>query len=334
MSRVDQALRQAERPAVPAPAADSPRPAFAARPSQQPLDLYPSEPAVGGGAAPFDVRIDAGGLESDRGPAFDARIDTGDPEPDRRPSFGAAAKHTLRNARADKLVTGGKLPACAVEQYRRLAATLHHLQEEQNLRTVTVTSALPQEGKTLTISNLALTLSGSYNRRVLLIDADLRRPAVHEVFGTSLAPGLCEALRPGPTAARVTEITRTLSVLPAGLLHGDPMVTLASEQMTRLLTDAAASFDWVLLDAPPAAVMADAGLLVRLTRAVILVIGANRTPYKVVERVVSEIGRDNIVGTVLNRVEDQVDGWSEYSGYYGTTAIPRDDQRKALPPQR
>lgn len=334
MSRVEQALRQAEHPAVPAPAADSPRPALAARPSQQPLDLYPSEPAVGGSAAPFDVRIDAGAPESDRGPLFDARIDAGRPEPDRRPSFGAAARHTLRSARADKLVAGGKLPACAVEQYRRLAATLHHLQEEQNLRTVTVTSALPQEGKTLTIANLALTLSGSYNRRVLLIDADLRRPAVHEVFGTSLAPGLCEALRPGPTAARVTEITRTLSVLPAGLLHGDPMVALASEQMTRLLTDAAASFDWVLLDAPPAAVMADAGLLARLTRAVILVIGANTTPYKVVERVVSEVGRDNIVGTVLNRVQDQVDGWSEYSQYYGTTAISRDQQRDAVPPRR
>jgi hypothetical protein len=74
--------------------------------------------------------------------------------------------------------------------------------------------------------------------------------------------------------------------------------------------------------------MADAGLLVRLTRAVILVIGANSTPYKVVERVVSEIGRDNIIGTVLNRVEDQVDGWSEYAGVY------LEPRRETLPPRR
>src|ERR1044071_8486898 len=139
MSRVDQALRQAEHPAVVAPAADSPKPSLAARPSQPPLDLYPCEPAVGGAAALFDVRIDAGGPEADRGPSFDARIDAGDPVPDRRPSFGRAARHTLRNARADKLVTGGKLPACAIEQYRRLAGTLHHLQGEQKLRTGTVT---------------------------------------------------------------------------------------------------------------------------------------------------------------------------------------------------
>ncbi len=330
MSRVDQALRQADHPAVLTPAADSPEPLRGGR-SPQPLDLYPSEPALEGGAARFDVSIHAPAPfdVSVHAPApFDVSIHAPTPVPERRRAFDSAARQAFRSPHADKLVTGNKLPACAVEQYRRLAATLHHLQEEQNLRTVTVTSAVPQEGKTLTIVNLALTLSGSYNRRVLLIDADLRRPAVHDVFGTSIAPGLCEALRPAPTATRVTEITPTLSVLPAGLLHGDPMVTLASEQMTRLLQDAAASFDWVLLDAPPAAVMADAGLLVRLTRAVILVIGANSTPYKVVERVVSEIGRDNIIGTVLNRVEDQVDGWSEYAGVY------LEPRRETLPSQR
>src|SRR4051812_47723561 len=71
----------------------------------------------------------------------------------------------------------------AVEQYRRLAATLHELQAAHGVKTLMVTSAVPREGKTLTISNLALTLSESYGRRVLLIDADLRRPSIHEVFG-------------------------------------------------------------------------------------------------------------------------------------------------------
>ncbi|HEY3161943.1 MAG TPA: CpsD/CapB family tyrosine-protein kinase [Vicinamibacterales bacterium] len=313
MSRVDQALRQAEHPAVLRPVADAPQQPVAGHPLQA-LDLYPTEPAIDGGALAFDV-----GIHAPR------------PELDRRPAFDPVPRQEFRSAHADKLVTGGKLPACAVEQYRRLAATLHQLQEEQNLRTVTVTSAVPQEGKTLTIVNLALTLSGSYNRRVLLIDADLRRPSVHDVFGTALAPGLYEGLRPAPTAVRVTEITPTLSVLPAGLLHGDPMVPLASEQMTRLLADAAASFDWVLLDGPPAAAMADAGLLVRLTRAVILVIAANSTRYKVVERVVSEIGRDNIVGTVLNGVDEPADGWP---AYYGDTGPSLGQRRESLPAQR
>ena len=66
------------------------------------------------------------------------------------------------------------------EQYRRLAATLHHAQAEHGLKVVMVASAVPGEGKTLTATNLALTLSESYQRRVLLIDADLRRPSLHD----------------------------------------------------------------------------------------------------------------------------------------------------------
>src|SRR5258705_8019417 len=170
MSRVDQALRQAA-PAVLPPAADSLEPPRGGH-SPQPLDLYPSEPALEGGAAPFDVSI--------RAPV---------PVPERRRTFDSAARQAFRSPHADKLVTGGKLPASAVEQYRRLAATLHHLQEEQNLRTVTVTSAVPQEGKTLTIVNLALTLSGSYHRPVLLLHPGLRRPAAPHGVRTADAPG-------------------------------------------------------------------------------------------------------------------------------------------------
>ena len=97
------------------------------------------------------------------------------------------------------------------------------------------------------------------------------------------------------------------------------MAALASERLPGLLEEVGSSFDWVLIDAPPVGLMADAGLLVKLTRAVILVIGANSTPYKVVEKVVTEIGRENIVGTVLNRIDDAAVEWS---GYYAD-AMPR-----------
>src|SRR5688500_11761690 len=82
----------------------------------------------------------------------------------------------------------------SLEQYRRLAATLHDAQIERGLKTVMVTSAVPREGKTLTVVNLALTLSESYGRRVLLIDADLRRPSIHEVLGISNGTGLSDML--------------------------------------------------------------------------------------------------------------------------------------------
>src|SRR5213078_3750170 len=88
--------------------------------------------------------------------------------------FGAVASR--------KTIVDPDVESSLVEQYRRLAASLHHAQLQRNVRTVMITSAVAAEGKTLTATNLALTLSHPYKRRVLLIDADLRRPAVHEAF--------------------------------------------------------------------------------------------------------------------------------------------------------
>jgi len=213
------------------------------------------------------------------------------------------------------VATGGAPPA-SIEQYRRVAATLHHLQAEQGLKRLMVTSAVPREGKTLTVVNLAMTLSESYRRRVLLIDADLRRPSVHEVFGISNRYGVCDALRPESKDLRFSRVSPMLWVLPAGPPDANPMGALASDRMERFLEEVGSSFDWILLDAPPVALMADAGLLARLTRAVILVIGAGFTPYTLVEKVVAELGREHIIGTVLNRVEEGAAHWSAYHSDY------------------
>lgn len=212
----------------------------------------------------------------------------------------------------NKLVFGDGASPFAMEQYRRLAAAVHRHQIDQGLNRLMVSSAVPGEGKTLTIVNLAMTLSGSYQRRVLLIDADLRRPSIHEVFGIANDEGLCDVLRSNSGEVPIAEVSPHLSVLPAGELRGDPLTVLASERMEELLQDLHTQFDWILLDAPPVALMADAAQLVHHTRAVILVIGAGSTPYSVVEKAVAELGRANIIGTVLNRIEDSGASWSEY----------------------
>ena len=85
----------------------------------------------------------------------------------------------------------------SLEQYRKLAAVLHEAQVQSQTKTVMITSALPHEGKTLTVVNLALTLTESYARRVLVIDADLRAPSLHTVFDISNQRGLSEALQDG-----------------------------------------------------------------------------------------------------------------------------------------
>jgi capsular exopolysaccharide synthesis family protein len=238
----------------------------------------------------------------------------------RTPSSGHLG--SLDPALDGKLIGSRDTPGIVVEQYRRLASSLHHLQTEAGLKTLMVTSAMPCDGKTLTVTNLALTLSGSYRRRVLLIDADLRRPSLHEVFRLPKTTGLSETLRSG-SRPHFLELSPLLSILPAGEVDGDPLGALTSDRFTALLDHCATAFDWVLLDAPPVGLMPDGNVLARLTKAVVFVIGAGTTPYKLIERAIAEIGRDNIVGTVLNRVDEQQLATAEgYNHYYSTPLSP------------
>lgn len=223
-------------------------------------------------------------------------------------------------ALTDKLVTTAIHASALVEQYRKLAATLHYAQKERGTRIVMIASAMASEGKTLTATNLALTLSESYQRRVLLIDADLRRPSLHTVFQVPNVYGLNDELK-CPSSANVSrfEITDRLSLITAGRPDPDPISGLTSERMRQIVQDAAAAYDWVIIDTPPVGLLPDANLLAAMVDVALLVIAAGRTPYRLVERAVNVLGRERILGAVLNRVEESTvaGGYYNYYGYYG-----------------
>src|SRR5688572_7745725 len=133
---------------------------------------------------------------------------------------------------AGKVVIDQNISAESREQYRRLAASLHHAQAATGIKVVMLTSAVMGEGKTLTSSNLALTLSESYQKNVLLIDADLRRPALQRLFrirtgGTGLTEGLADGDRKVP----VHQISSRLGILAAGRPTSDPIAGLTSSRM-------------------------------------------------------------------------------------------------------
>jgi capsular exopolysaccharide synthesis family protein len=215
-----------------------------------------------------------------------------------------------------RLVIGDAAEPALVEQYRHLAAVLHHAQGESGCRSVMVTSALPSEGKTLTAANLALTLSESYQRRTLLIDADLRRPRIKDMFGMDGGPGLTDSLNnPRGGKLPVHQISPTLWVLTAGRATADPMSTLVSGAMKHLLADAKEAFDWVVVDTPPIAILPDANLLAAMIDTALLVVSAHSTPYPMVQRAAQAIGPSRILGVVLNRAEKS--GLSSGYGYYG-----------------
>ncbi len=217
----------------------------------------------------------------------------------------------------EKLILNADVPVGVVEQYRRVAASLHQLQLDRGVKLVMIASAMANDGKTLTASNLALTLSESFRRRVLLVDADLRRPSVHALFGTPNVTGLNDALEADcEQKLTVFDVTPRLSVLPSGRPNPDPMSNLSSGRMRKILVEASAKFDWVVVDTPPVGLLADAKLLAEMVDVVILVIGAGSTPFRAVQRAVEVIDRKRIAGVVLNRALEHP-GAYQYGGYYG-----------------
>jgi tyrosine-protein kinase Etk/Wzc len=163
------------------------------------------------------------------------------------------------------------------------------------------------EGKTLLAANLALTLTRSYMRQVLLIDADLRRPNLHRLFGTPSSDGIpaaLESVREGRSVP-VHEVAPRLALLSAGKPARDPISVLASDAMQRLMAGATSAFDWIVIDTPPVGMLPDMSLLSNMSDAVLLVVEAGRVRYDLVQRTVESIGADRIFGVVLNKVPEQ-----------------------------
>ena len=227
----------------------------------------------------------------------------------------------IPEAQACRLVLSPDVPHFVVEQYRRLAAVLNDFQAQRGVKTLMVSSAAPREGKTLTVTNLALTLSESYHQRVLLIDADLRRPSVHEVLGIRNRSGLVDVIRSGTLSFPTFPITSRLNVLTAGHTDDSLLALLASDKLRKAIVQAATDFDWVLLDTPPVGLLPDAQLVARICEAVLFVIGAGVAPYEFVQRSIAALGPDRIVGTVLNRIEQPLHTQSDdYYSYRPTVS--------------
>jgi capsular exopolysaccharide synthesis family protein len=219
----------------------------------------------------------------------------------------------------ERLVVSNSAGPLLVEQFRSLAAALHGVRLEHPLKSIIVTSASPGDGKTHVAVNLALTLSDSYRRRVLLIDADLRQPLLHWIFGVSNSQGLSEALKATTDEpVRPVAITDTLTLLPAGRPDPSPHGGLSSDRMQRILGEAASTFDWVIVDTPPVGVLADGRLVAETVDGAILVVRAGVTQLPDLEAAADTIGRERILGIVLNAVDrTEIRGEDFYRHYSG-----------------
>jgi capsular exopolysaccharide synthesis family protein len=201
------------------------------------------------------------------------------------------------------------------EAYRAFMAALV-LSRPGGLKSFVITSALPKEGKTATAVNLAVVL-GQLGKRVLLIDADLHKPRLHEVLRVGNRVGLVSVLTEGMDAglAIVESVVPGVSLLPAGPEWPHPSSLLASEAMSRLLRRVGDEFDHVIIDTPPVFPLADLLVFGAQTDGVVLCVRGGKTPREQVARVRDKLVRANmrILGVVINDLSEEADAYAAYA---------------------
>jgi len=193
----------------------------------------------------------------------------------------------------------------AAEQYRLLHHRLEQVRATRPLRVVAVSSAVYGEGKSLTAANLAYVAALDGDRRVLLVDADLRRPRIHALLGVAGEPGLADFLEdrvPLTQGVRRPEGTR-LQVLPAGGLRGDPAHVAGGAVLRLFLEKVRDHYDEIYVDAPPVLPLADGPRIAGMSDGVVLVIRAGSTSRERVAEALDVLAGASLLGCVLNGVD-------------------------------
>ncbi len=212
------------------------------------------------------------------------------------------------------------------ESYRLLRSSLLRLNLDAPMKVLVISSPNPSEGKSTTISNLALSLAET-KKRVLLVDADLRQPAVHRLFGLALQPGLADLLMETGTFNDTVrhDVVSHLDVLTAGSPLKTPSRVFGGVEMIDFLKEVRAKYDWVLIDAPPVLVVNDGAVLAALSDGTILTVTAGATRLDALERA-SEL-LTSVGGRVLGLVVNKFDPKAAYGGYYGSYRYGHYDSR-------
>lgn len=207
------------------------------------------------------------------------------------------------------------------EQFRTLRSRLYQVRSTQTLRTLLVTSSVPAEGKTFVTTNLGQAIVRQPDRRVLMIDADLRCARLHVPLGAPSTPGLADYLVGDVDEMQVIQSGQeaNLCLIPGGKQVNNPSELLSNGRFKRLLDRVMPVFDWVIIDSPPCLPIADASILAEVCDGILLVVRAASTPSEVAQRACQELQGRNIVGVVLNAVDqDHAQGSYYYQSYgYG-----------------
>ena len=220
------------------------------------------------------------------------------------PEILSAARVVVPSPTSDaRLVCLTDQGSLAAEKFRVLGLRLRTLREKRQFKRIVVTSTIPEEGKTLSAANLALNQSRSKIMKTLLVDGDLRRPALASRFGLGRTlPGLTECLRGEKQLSEVLYKLQgtNLWFLPAGLPPENPLELMQSGRVADLFDRLGNVFDWVIIDSPPVIPLADTSFWMKLSDGVVLVVREGVSEKKALKRALEIIDRSTLLGVVVN----------------------------------
>ena len=201
----------------------------------------------------------------------------------------------------------------AAEKFRFLGVRLRQLQRTRSLKKLLITSTIPEEGKSLVCGNIAVILAQREHQKVLLIEGDLRRPALGPAFGLGTLPGLSEDLQGGINPIRnIFHLEGAgLWFLPAGSPPENPLGLMQSGRLSELLDHLVTWFDWIIIDSPPLLPLADTTVWMRVADGVLMVARVGVTQRQPLKQGIEVLDESKLVGVVLNSCSN-----ASHYGYY------------------
>lgn len=217
------------------------------------------------------------------------------------------------------------------EAYRLIRTNIEFSNIDKDIKTILVTSSQQNEGKSTSISNLATTFASLENKKVLIIDCDLRNPSVHKMFGVSNLIGLTDVLTGQKDIDKCIEKTKVknLDILKAGKIPPNPSEMLLSKKMRNFMEVIKEYYDYIFIDSPPVGIVTDASILAQYADGTILLVAANEADIEAVKVAKERLEgvNANILGAILNKFEANENSYGYYNYYYGSTSEKKKQKR-------
>lgn len=219
----------------------------------------------------------------------------------------------------EKIISIRKPKSPISESYRGIRTSIEFSNLDKEMKVINVTSSMQGEGKSTVIANLAVNFA-NLEKKVLLLEGDLRNPSVHRMFNISNINGLTDILLNNKNFAECVHCTevKNLHILTCGAVPPNPSEILSSKKMKDFINELREYYDYIFIDAPPIGIVTDAGIISTYSDGCVFVVGSKQCDIemaKIAKKRLEDVGA-NIIGAVLNKFEAEGNGYNYYNYYY------------------